>query len=250
MKNQIVTCILLFLLGVGAFEIEAQSSHQALRKGDRKYDREKYQEAEQNYRIAADAEFGNPQAVYNLGNALYQQGKWEDAAQRFGQAARDFQTPADRSNAWHNLGNAQMKMNKFKAAVQAYENSLRLRPGNNGTKMNLQMAKKKVKEEEEREKQKEQQQQQQNQEPPPEQNPNEQNQPNQPPPRPKEDQKNQQSPSQPDQSGNPQEQQQTKMSKEDAKRLLESAVDPEDQRNARKYRSAQPSRNKRSKKDW
>lgn len=242
------TIFILFLMG--AFALHAQSAHQALQLGDSQYLRDNFKEAEKAYRLAADLEYSSPKALYNLGNALYQQGKWSDAAERFAQTAKYIANKADGANALHNLGNALMKQQKFKDAVESYENSLRLRPGDADTKMNLQMAKKKLKEEEQKEKEKQQQQQQENQEQDQQQKPeNQQDQ----------QQQQQQPQDQPqDQSGKPQKPEQKqeqpqpgKMKKAEAQRLLETAVDPEDQRNARKYRSSQQ-KNKANtaRKDW
>lgn len=233
----------------------AQSIHTPLRKGDWAYDREQYQAAEKQYRIAADRDMGNPQALYNLGNTLYQQGNFEDAEKRFQQAVNKAKTPTHRADALHNLGDAFLKQRKYKEAVGAYEASLRLRPANAGTKQNLQMAKKRLQEEEKKEKEQQQKQQQQQQEQNqgqnqnPQQNPQdqkdkEQNQPSQPPP-------NQQAQPQQPKSEQQKKQEEQRLKKEDAKRLLETAVGPDDRKNAQKYRAAhQQSKPKTSKKDW
>jgi len=226
----------------------SQSTHTPLRKGDRAYDREQYQVAEKHYRTAADRDMGNPQAVYNLGNTLYQQGNFEDAEKRFQQAANNAKTPIRRADALHNLGDAFLKQRKYKEAVEVYEASLRLRTADQGTKQNLQMAKKRLREEEKKEKEQKQQQQQQNQDQnqDPQQNPqNQQDKPqNQPQP-------NQSAPPQQPQSGQQKKQEEQRLKKEDAKRLLETAVGPDDRKNAQKYRAAQQqSKPKTSKKDW
>jgi Ca-activated chloride channel homolog len=237
----------LFLALIWVAALPAQSVHQSLLLGDRQYLRDNFKEAEKEYRLAADLEFSNPKALYNLGNALYQQGKWSDAAERFAQAAKYAAVKADAANALHNLGNALMKQQKFKDAVESYENSLRLRPGDAETKMNLQMAKKKLKEEEQKEREKAQQQQkQQEQDQQQDQQQQEQNKQEQ-----QQDQQQDQSGKPKEQESQPEQSQPGKMKKEEAQRLLETAVDPEDQRNARKYRSAQQkNRGNTARKDW
>ncbi|HRI61475.1 MAG TPA: tetratricopeptide repeat protein, partial [Saprospiraceae bacterium] len=243
---------LLILLTTFA-SLSAQSSHQHLRNGDAQYDLEHYKEAEKYYRDAADLKYGDPLAQYNLGNALYQQGNWEDAAVRFEQAAGATADATFKADALHNLGNAQLKQQKYKEAVESYEKSLRLRPGDAATKRNLQMAKKKLKEEQQRQKEEQQkqnqQQQNQNQQQPPQDPKNQQDQQQQ-------DQNRQQDqPQQPNQGQPQQEQQpannQQKLKKEEARRLLETAIGPEDQKNTRKYRELrqQPKGNGKEK-DW
>jgi Ca-activated chloride channel family protein len=233
------------------FSLSAQSTHTPLREGDRAYDRVQYKDAEKHYRKAADRDVGNAKAVYNLGNTLYQQGKFEDAAQRFQQVASIDQDPANKADALHNLGDAYLKQRKFKEAVRSYEESLRVRPADPGTKQNLQMAKKKLKEEEQKEKEQQEKNQQQNQDPNQPSQENQPNQPNQPdkqPNQPKPDQHGQ--PQQP-KSEEQKEQDVQKLKKEDAKRLLETAVGPDDRKNAQKYRATQQqTKPKGAKKDW
>jgi len=239
----------------GCWSLSAQATHTPLRQGDRAYDRVQFKEAEKHYRTAADRDMGNSKAVYNLGNTLYQQGKFEDAAQRFQQVASLEKDPLTKADALHNLGDAFLKQRKFKDAVRAYEESLRNRPADPGTKQNLQMAKKKLKEEEQKEKEQQQKNQQQNQDP--NQDPNQASQPNQP--NPPDKQQNQQNQPNQDPQGQPppqkNEQQKEmdaqKLKKEDAKRLLETAVGPDDRKNAQKYRATQQqSKSKGAKKDW
>lgn len=247
MSNTICSISLLLFLSTTLW---CQSAHKLLRKGDEAFDWERYKDAERHYRDAADLHYGDPQAAYNLGNALYQQGKWEDAEARFGQAARTATDRNFKADALHNLGNALLKQGKYKEAVDAYENSLRLRPGDAGSKQNLQMAKKKLKKEEENQKpqSKEEDQPNQQQQPPPSQQ--EQNQQPQPP-----QNELQNQPKQQPNQGQQQEQQPPespqKLKKEEARRLLETAIGPEDQKNAKKYREQrqQPQRSDR-RKDW
>ena len=251
----------LIIFGVlfGIKQARAQGAHGALLAGDAAYDKKNYQDAEKQYRKAADFENGNPQAIFNLGDALFQQGKFEDAGERFKQAVVNGKSKTEQADALHNLGDALTKQHQFKEAIQAYEQSLRLRPGDAGTKQNLQTAKKKLKEEQEQ-KQKQQQQQnqqQQNQEQNQQQQNQEQNQQdksqqnqNQSQSKPQDQQQQQQGgPQKPRQSPPKTEQQ---LRKEEAKRLLETAIGTEDRKNARKYRAMQQESRPRNqpRKDW
>lgn len=227
-------CIAALALLTSCAALSAQSAHKSLRKGDSEYDLEHYKNAEKHYLNATDLKYGDPTAAYNLGNAFYQQGNWDDAAKRFEQAARSAPDATFKADALHNLGNAYLKQNKFKEAVEEYENSLRLRPGDADTKQNLQMAKKKLKEEQQRQQQEQKQKNQEQKQPQDQQNQQNDQKPKQ------EQQQQGQSQQQPNE-GQPQHQRPTKeseqrMKKEEAKRLLETAIGPEDQKNARKYR--------------
>jgi Ca-activated chloride channel homolog len=151
------TCLLfLFQMTFGGFAI-AQSAHKSLRSGDEAFDNAKYENAEKAYQQALKKSPGNNKATYNLGNSMYRQGKYEDAANLLTDAAKKAQTPAERADAYHNLGNAQMQLQKYDQAVQAYQNSLRNRPGDAETKQNLQMALRKKQEQQQQQQQQEQQ---------------------------------------------------------------------------------------------
>ena len=243
--------ITFFLPGI----TQAQSIHSPLLKGDKAYDMEQYKTAEKQYRVAADRDNGNPQAVYNLANSLYQQGNFEDAGERYLQVAKASKTPLETADALHNLGNALLKQRKYKESVQAYQESLRLRPGDPATKMNLQMAMKRLKEEQQKEKEKQQNQQPQQGQPNQPQDQNQEEKPqNQPDPKqnqPNPPQENQQGQQPPPPSEQQKKQSEQKLKKEEAKRLLETAIGPDDRKNAQKYRAAQQqSKPKGTKKDW
>jgi len=209
---------------------QAQSARGLLRQGDEHYSEGRYAEAEKAYRDAQQKEPLNPQALYNQGNALYRQGQYADAQQAWEKALNSTTDPNRKADTWHNLGNALAQQGKLQEAIRAYENSLRLRPGDPDTKINLQLARKQL------------QQQQPSPQPkaqPSDQAGNDARTPNQgdsiaSPPQP---------PPEPNAKG--------RMTPEEAHRLLETTVAPQDQRNSRKYRELTPERHQlRPKKDW
>lgn len=256
--NFLCSFFVVLLLGLSS-SVCGQSVHQYLKKGDIAYDKQQYKAAEKQYQLAADKEVGNPLAVYNLGNSLYQQGSFVDAEQRFKQATQ-LSAPhlGYTADAAHNLGNAYLQQHKYKEAVAVYQQSLRLRPGDPATKQNLQMALKKWREEQRKEQEKQQQEEQQNQEqqPNPEdpynedkqsQPPQNSDQPAETPPNSSPTQQNALK-EQPDQPAPATEKE---MKTEEARRLLETAVGTEDRKNAQKYRAAQQqSKPKTNRKDW
>jgi Ca-activated chloride channel homolog len=211
----------------------AQSPHRALREGDRNYQKKEFQAAEKAYEQAGQS----PKALYNRGNAVYRQGNYADAEALFSDAATAVKDPAAKADALHNLGNARLQQRQYGKAIEAYQQALRLRPGDPDTKVNLQLAKKKLEQEQ--------------QQPQNTQQPQDGQQPQNPPP-PEGDPNRQ-----PQQSNSPSTQQPNspqqgpRLSNEEAQRLLETAVGPEDQRNAKKYRELErPKSQPRGKKDW
>ncbi|MBK8554429.1 MAG: tetratricopeptide repeat protein [Lewinellaceae bacterium] len=184
-----------------------------------------YQEAAEAYRDAGN----DPKALYNLGNAQYRQGNYTGAAELFEKAAT-ITKAKDKADALHNLGNSWLQQRNYPKAIEAYQNSLRLRPNDTDTKVNLQLAKKKLKEQQEQQGSKADQQPQQ---------PTEQQQPNTP-----------QTPDN-ENSQEPQAQNQAQQTIEEARKMLETAIGAEDLKSGKKYREKdQKSTGKRHAKDW
>ncbi len=207
----------------------AQGQHRALRQGDKLYDQQDYTAAAAAYREAGNA----PLAVYNMANAIFQQGKYADAVEYYQQALAGAKTSGDKTAALYNLGNAYLKQQKWAEAIQAYEQSLRLRPNAPDAKKNLQIAKRQLQKT-----------------PPPPPPP-----PNQPPPPPPPPPVYEKIPrNYLDQSqglAKPEPLPVTRLPEATARQLLEQTIKPSEQQNARRYRetNAAPQRTK-GQKDW
>lgn len=216
LKNSLFLSLLLPL------QLIAQSSHGQMQQGDRLYDEKSWSAAEEAYREAG----ASAAAFYNAGNAAYQQGKYEVAAESFKKATAAT-TPEARADAFFNLGNAYLQQGKYREAIAAYEKSLRQQPNKFDAKKNLQIAKKKLKEQEE---------------PPPPPPPPPPPLPPPPPPRNFLD-RAQQPPKREVPSGG--------VSPEAAKQILTTIVEPDEEKSAREYRTLAPStKPSRVKKDW
>ncbi len=201
-------------------QLFAQSAHRQLQQGDRLYDEKSWSAAEETYRKAEPS----AAASYNVGNAAYQQGKYEIAAESLKKAATAA-TPEARADAFFNLGNAYLQQGKFKEAIAAYEKSLRQQPNRFDAKKNLQIAKKKLKEQEE---------------PPPPPPP-----PLPPPPPPQRNYL--------DRAQQPQKREVPSggLSPDAAKQILTTIVAPDEEKSAREYRTLAPStKPSQVKKDW
>jgi len=195
----------------------AQYPETLIRKGNSIYFDGDFQGAEKNYRKALQKDTLNHKAMFNLGDALYMQKNYSQAANIFKNLSGQNLDSDIKSKVYHNLGNSLLstaiysdtldfnaRQGKVKESIEAYKNSLRLSPDDNDSRYNLVYANKLLKK-----MQQQQQQQQQNQDKKEEEKDN------------KEDkqQKEQQ------QEKNKDEKQQKKessVSKEDAERMLEA----------------------------
>lgn len=108
-----------------------------VRKGNRAYDKGRYERSIERYERALGVSPDNYEATYDLGNALFRAERYDKAAEMLGKAAADtLRTPEERAEAWFNLGNAQLAQQKLQDALESYKNSLRMNPADEQAKYN------------------------------------------------------------------------------------------------------------------
>jgi Ca-activated chloride channel family protein len=228
--------------------LHAQSDRSLVREGNRQYNGSKYADAEVNYRKALEKNKELKQGPFNLGDALYKQGRFGEAANQYNTAASRTSDAEVKAQAYHNLGNALLKERKLPESISAYKEALKLAPKDADTKYNLEYAKallqqqqqqkqdkNQKKDDKQKQDQQKQDQQKQDEKKKDEQKQNEQQQ-NQ---KQNEDEKKQQ------QQGQPKKQQ---ISKQDAERILE-ALKNEEKDVQKKLHKKVPAR-VRVEKDW
>jgi Ca-activated chloride channel homolog len=224
--------IFIFLLKTDA---SAQTAHKLLRQADKSYLNNDYKKAEENYTKAQQAQ-RTSKGDFNLGNSVYQQQRYDDAAKQYDDVIAKTQDKQLKFNSLYNKGNAHFWKKEYDKSIDAYKNALRLNPNDTDTKKNLAMAKRFLQQ---------QQQQQQNKD---NQDKNKQNQDKD-----KQDQnqqKNQQQQQQPppqNQQQNPQQAQQD-MKKDQARQILQ-IMDDEERKVQQRLRKGKPMPS-RSTKDW
>ena len=211
----------------------AQTDRQYIRQGNKQFAAGNYADAEVSYRKAVEKNARNPQAAYNLGNALMAQKKDSAAVAQFEGAAKLETNPMRKYQAYHNIGVICQQHKMYGEAIEAYKNALRLNPNDDETRYNLVLCK---------HQQKKQQQNQQNQQ---------QKQDQQ-----KKDDKQDQQQKQQDQKQDKQDQQQKpqeqkpQMSKENAEQLLNAAIQNEKQTQERMKKAQQQPQRRNIEKNW
>ena len=237
MKIRIIL-FLLSLLSVPAMTFAQKQERMHLRKGNALFEDSAYVDAEIEYRKALDADPKSVKAKYNLGNALANQEKTDDALKEYISAAMAAKTKEEKARIYHNAGVALQKQKKYGECIEAYKNALKANPADDETRYNLALAQKMLKDQQQQQQQqneqqdkKDQQQQQQDQK----QNQNNQN-----------DKKDNEQENQDQQQSHPQQQ----MSKENAEQLL-NAVKQEEQNVRDKVQKQMQNASSRSlEKDW
>ncbi|HPW89848.1 MAG TPA: tetratricopeptide repeat protein [Paludibacteraceae bacterium] len=207
----------------------AQKESGDVRRGNSAYNKEKYVDAEVDYRKGLEKNSKSFSGSFNLGNALYRQEKYTEAAEQFQIAVSLAGTDKARiAEAYHNMGNSLLQTGDFAKSIEAYKQALRNNPKDNDTRYNLVYAQHMLKEQQNQNQNQQQEQQQQQQE--------------------QQDKNNQEK--QEEQQQQKQEQQST-MSKERAEEILK-ALEQDERETQKKVKEAQAQQAKRHRvdKDW
>lgn len=231
------TLILLLVLTYSA-TIFAQKESADVNKGNKLYNKEKYVEAEVEYRKGIDKNSSSFSANYDLGNALYRQEKYPEAAAQFQKAAAlagdDKKQLAD---AYHNMGNSLLNAQEIEKSIEAYKQALRNNPTDDETRYNLAYAKQMLQQQQQNQQNQDQQQQEQEQQ---EQKQDQQQQ-----------QQNQQQQNQQQQEQQEQQEQEQRMSKENAEQILQALQqDEKETQDKVKQQQMKKSKRYRVEKNW
>jgi tetratricopeptide (TPR) repeat protein len=212
-----------------------QEEREYIRKGNRLYKKSEFTGSEGMYRRAQAQDKSSYDSGFNLGDALYKQGRFNEAADEFKRAASGSSDDSlKQAHSFFNLGNSLLKDQKFAESIKAYINSLMLDPENLETKYNLAYAQDQLKKQEEQQQQEQKDQQQDQQK-----DQNKQDEENKDDQKQEDEQKqDQQQEDQQNKEGD--DQQQPSISREDAKRLLDalSANEKETQEKVQRDKAA------------
>ena len=142
MRHKCFICFLILSVSVlvgwiGGWNRTMQTGHKAYLHGN-------YQAAQNAFQAATLQKPDNPVAHYNLGSALYRNGKFDKAAQAFQEALAKHNRKTDPTlnlaHIYYNFGNAQFKTGDFRRAIEAYKHTLRLNPQDTDAQHNLTLA--------------------------------------------------------------------------------------------------------------
>ncbi len=113
-----------------------------INQGNKLYKKQNYAAAEIKYREALTSKQNLP-ALFNLGNSLYRQEKYEESERCFNTVANEAQKNTKlKQKAFYNQGNAQFRQQNYEGAIKSYEEALKLNPKDEDARYNLELAKK------------------------------------------------------------------------------------------------------------
>ena len=221
----------MLLLIIAATASAQQADRQYIREGNKQFRLGQYDKAEVSYRKAVEKNPKNPQAAYNLGNALMAQKKDSAAVQQFEQSTRIETNPMRKAAAYHNMGVICQTHKMYDEAIEAYKNALRNNPNDDETRYNLVLCKHLKKKQDEKQKQNQQ-------------NKDDQNKKDDQKKNDKKDQK------QDKKDDKQQEQQKPQMSKDNAEQLLNAAIQNEKMTQDKMKKAQQQPQRRAVQKNW
>ncbi len=246
--------IFTLLLSIFFVDVEislAQEERKFIREGNDHYEESDFEKARQSYLKGVEANAGSFDAAFNLGDALYKSGQYEEAEKQFQALTQTAQNSGQLSEAYHNLGNSYLEQQKYQESIEAYKNALRNNPSDDETRYNLAYAQQKLKEQQQQNQQNQDQNQDKDQDQQDQQNQDQQDQQNQDQQEQNKDQQNQQQQNQEQQGEEQQQQPQPQgISKEDAERLLEALQNQEQELQEEMKKKKAKAKSAKVEKDW
>ncbi len=237
------TAAILLMMVPGGSLARAQTVRSTIRDGNRAYEKGKYSDAEVEYKKALEKDAKSHPGLFNLGDALYKQQRYDEAMREYNNAALATKNRDGKADSYYNIGNSFFRANKLQESIEAYKQALRTNPDDEDARYNLQMALDRLKQQQQNKKQQknqqnqQQQNQQQNQDQKQNQNQNQQQQ-----------QQQQQQNQSTKQDQTRAQQMKNQMPKEEADRILEALRNSE--KDIQKQLRKRPAARVRVEKDW
>lgn len=223
--------MLVVLFIMSAVCANAQTDRLYINAGNKQFHQGNFANAEVNYRKALEKNSRNPQALFNLGNALFAQKNDSAAVKYYEDAARVENNPIRKAKIYHNTGVVCQSHRMFAEAISAYKNALRLNPNDDTTRYNLELCKRQMKNQK---------------------NPNNKNDKNKNKNKDKNKQNKNNKDKQKDKQNKDKQKQQdkNKMSKDNAEQLLNAAIQQEKSTQDRMKKAMQQPRSRKLQKNW
>ena len=249
LKNAIAFLCSLFFALCSSAQLNSLSTapdKKETRNGNKQFDKGVYTDAEASYKKALDKKNNMPEATFNLGDAVYQQKRYDEAAKQFQLSAQTNPDKSVKAKAYHNLGNTFLEQQKWEDAVKAYKEALKNNSKDADTKYNLAYANAKLKQQQQdggkdnkdnKDKKDDKKDQKQDQKDKQDQNKDQQN-------------KDQQVKNEEKKEGQQKQGQQPKLSKEEAEKILQAMQNEEQKTNQKVQQKQMKVMNVKIDKDW
>jgi Ca-activated chloride channel homolog len=156
MKNKTIIILILSIFCFTSVTAIAKEDKKFVRQGNKLYEKKKYNESEIQYRKALTENPDNTKAEFNLGDALYKQGNYKEAGEKFELMNNKKFDKSTKNDIQYNLGNSyfeqgrqkakagdtQGSMEMLKKAIDSYKGALKLDGKDANARYNYELARK------------------------------------------------------------------------------------------------------------
>ena len=129
--------ILFFIAVLASSFSQAQTTDALIRRGNRYYNKQNYDQSLINYEKALQKSPENPDAHFNQGDALYRKNEYDKASASYDDVLQSKAAENTRQNAYYNKGVAMIRQKKLEESIGAWKNALRLDPADSEARDNL-----------------------------------------------------------------------------------------------------------------
>ncbi len=154
MKNNAILILILSIFCISSFVISAKDDKKFVRQGNKSYENKKYNDAEIKYRKALTENPDNQKAEFNLGDALYKQGNYKEAGEKFELMNSKKLDKNEKNDVKYNLGNSYFEQARDKAksgdqqgsmdflnkAINSYKGAMKLDGKDDNARYNYELA--------------------------------------------------------------------------------------------------------------
>lgn len=134
-KNRLTISVFFTVLSTSY--LDAQSTDALIRRGNRFYNKQDYDQSLANYERALKKSPGNADAHFNQGDALYRKNDYEKASTSYDDVLQSKADEGTRESAYYNKGVAMIREKKLDESIDAWKNALRLNPADSDARDNL-----------------------------------------------------------------------------------------------------------------
>jgi len=137
-----------------ATPVRADNLYDDVRQGRTAYEQGRFEKALKYFIDAQLRDPDNPALLYNIGDAYYQKGEYEESARHFEEALESAEKDSPlRRDLLYNLGNTRFRQQEFKKAIERYAQALEMDPDDRQARENRELAEKALERQQEQQKQ-------------------------------------------------------------------------------------------------
>ena len=147
--NKFLTLIAFVSISIFA---TAQPYQKDINNGNKAFEQKSFADAEVNYKKAAETNPEGFKGWFNLGDALYKQGRFDEALEAYQKGGQFAGSKQRAAAALHNIGNTYSSKKEYDKAAEAYKEALRQNPNDDETRYNLAKALRELRQQEQQNK--------------------------------------------------------------------------------------------------